>query len=186
MQPTWTVLVVAFLGVAGTLGAAIFTQVWSTRREDRRWRQEQAAEEQRWQRERQEREEQWQREDQLRGRQQRQEAYTGFLLAVANWASATYTVVVDRPEGAGQLTSAELARLSGLVEQAEASCVPVRLQGSREGGDASDEVCRLMLAFVKALDGRPVDGELVERALASLSRASELVVDRARADLGIA
>jgi hypothetical protein len=186
MQPTWTVLAVAFLGVAGTLGAAVFTQVWSTRREDRRWRQEQAAEEQRWHRERKEREEQWQREDHLRARQQRQEAYTGFLLAVANWASATYTVVIDRPDSAGQLTPAELARLTGLAEQAEASCVPVRLQGSGEVADASDEVCRIMLALVKALDGRPVDREVVERTLTSFRRASELAVDRARADLGTA
>jgi hypothetical protein len=185
MQPTSTVLMVAFLGVAGTLGAAIFTQVWSTRREDRRWRQEQELDERRWQREREDRREQRQREDQLRMKQQRQEVYVGFLLAVAKWASATYTVVVDRSEGAGELTSDELSRLTGLVELAEASCVPLRLHGSREVADASDELCQVMLAFVKALAGRPVDGELVERMLVTFRRASGLALDRSRADLGI-
>jgi len=186
MQPTWTVLMVAFLGVAGTLGAAVFTQVWSSRREDRRWRQERAAEEQRWQRERDDRRQQWEREDSLRMRQQRLEAYTGFLLAVAAWASATYTVVVDRPDSARELAPEEHGRLSGLLEQAEAACVPLRLHGSREAAEASEEVCRIMLAFVKALDGRPVDDRVVDRTLVSFRRASELVLDRTRADLGIA
>src|SRR3954454_18081925 len=98
MQPTWTVLAVAFLGVAGTLSAAVFTQIWGARREDRRWRQEKLADSQRWERQKQERREQWQREDQLLAAQQRQEAYTGFLLAVAKWASAAYSVVVERGE----------------------------------------------------------------------------------------
>ncbi|MEU7901591.1 hypothetical protein [Actinoplanes sp. NPDC049118] len=185
MQPTWTVLLVAFLGVAGTLGATIFTQMWSARREDRRWRQEKEADERRWRREREDRSEQWQREDRLRTRQQRQEVYTGFLLAVATWASATYTVVVDRPESAGQLTSEELARLADLAEQAETSCVPLRLQGSPEVADASEEVCRIMLTFIKAIDGRSVDDQPVERTLETFRHATGLMLDRTRADLGI-
>jgi hypothetical protein len=184
MQPPWTVLLVAFLGVAGTLGAAIFTQVWSTRREDRRWGQEKEADERRWQRERDGRREQWQREDRLREKQQRQEAYTGFFLAVARWASAAYTMVVDRPETAGPLTVGELVRLTELVELAEGSCVPLRLHGSREVAYACEEVCRVMLAFVKGLDG-PVDGRLVDQALVDFRRASELALDRTRADLGL-
>src|SRR3954471_11393191 len=147
MQPTWTVLVVAFLGVAGTLGAAIFTQAWSARREDRRWRQEKEADERRWQRERQDRAEQWRREDQLRAKQERQQVYVDFLQAVAKWASTASTMVVDRPDNAGPLTVDDLAQLRMLVEQADASCVPLRLQGSPEVSDASEEVCRVMLGF---------------------------------------
>jgi aconitase B len=53
--------------------------------------------------------------------------YVEFLRAVAKWASVTNTLVVDRPDTAGPLTSDELERLAQLVEQADASCVPLRL-----------------------------------------------------------
>ena len=185
MQPTWTVLVVAFLGVAGTLGAAIFTQIWSTRREDRRWRQEKDADERRWQRERHDRREQWQREDELRARQQRQQVYVDFLQAVAKWASATSTMVVDRPANAGPLTPDDLAQLNALVEQADASCVPLRLQASPEVTEASEQVCRVMLGFTKALEDQPVDAEVMRRTLATFRTASSLALERTRIDLGI-
>jgi hypothetical protein len=184
MQPTWTVLAVAFLGVAGTLGAAVFTQVWSARREDRRWRQEQAAERQRWERQQGERREQWQREDHLREAQQRQEAYTQLFLAVAKWASAAYTVIVDRGEQAGPLTADDLSRLGALAEQAEAACVPLRLHGSEGVSVAADEVCRVMMSVVRALADGPMDSEQIDQALLDFQRTSELALARARADLG--
>src|SRR3954470_11557859 len=140
MQPTWTVLAVAFAGVAGTLGAAVFTQIWSARREDRRWRQEQRAEGQRWERQQQERRDQWRREDELRRVQQRKEAYTGFLLAVASWASAAYPLMLDRGEQSGVPATEDLTRLSALVDQAEATRVPLRLHGSDEMSAASEEL----------------------------------------------
>lgn len=185
MQPTWTVLLVALLGVAGTLGAAIFTQAWSTRREHRRWCQEREADERRWQREREERREQWQREDDLRAHQRRREVYVEFLRAVAKWASVTNTLVVDRPDTAGPLTSDELERLAQLVEQADASCVPLRLQATPEVSEASEEVCRVMLGFVQALEEQPVDPELVQRTLVTFRAASSRALDCTRADLGI-
>jgi hypothetical protein len=185
MQPTWTVLAVAFLGVAGTLGAAVFTQMWSTRREERRWRQEQLADRQRWERQQQERRDQWQREDQLRAAQDRQEAYTQFLLAVAKWASAADAVVVARGERASTPTTEELARLGTLVEQAEASCVPLRLHGSDQVSVASDEVCRVMLSVVRVLADGSVDSQRIDQALVDFRRTSELALARARTDLGI-
>jgi hypothetical protein len=185
MQPTWTVLVVAFLGVAGTLGAAIFTQFWSARREDRRWRQEQLADDQRWQRQQQERRELWQREDQLRLAQQRQDAYAEFLLAVAKWASAANSVVLDRREHARTPTDEELSRLAVLVEHAEAACVPVRLHGSQVAADASDEVCRVMLSSVRVITEKPLDSDMLDQALAEFRRTSEEALTRVRTDLGI-
>jgi len=185
MQPTWTVLLVALLGVAGTLGAAIFTQVWSTRREDRRWRQEREVDERRWQRERDDRREQWQREDDLRTQQQRREVYVDFLRSVAKWASVTNTLVVARPDSAGPLAPEELDRLAELVEQADAFCVPLRLHGSPETSDASEEVCRIMHGFVKTLEEQPVDRELVQRTLVTFRIASSRALDRTRTDLRI-
>ncbi len=185
MQPTWTVLVVAFLGVAGTLGAAVFTQIWSARREDRRWRQEQRADDQRWQRQQQERRELWQREDHLRADQQRQDAYAQFLLAVAKWASAANSVLVDRPEQTRTPGEEELARLAVLVEQAEAACVPLRVHGSEEVAEASDEVCRVMLSSMRTLTESPQDPSALDQTLADFRRTSELALARVRADLGI-
>jgi hypothetical protein len=185
MQPTWTVLAVAFLGVAGTLFAAVFTQIWGARQEDQRWRQQQLADSQRWERQQQERREQWQREDQLRAAQQRQEAYTQFLMAVAKWASAAYSIVVERRERASAPTTEELSRLGTLVEQAEAACVPLRLHGSEEVSVASDEVCRVMLSAVRALADGSMDSEHVDQALLEFRRTSELALARARADIGI-
>jgi hypothetical protein len=185
MQPTWAVLAVAFLGVAGTLGAAIFTQVWGARREDRRWRQEQAAEDQRWQRARQERREQWQHEDQLRAGQQRREAYAQFLLAVTKWTSVAYTLAAEHAETLTAFSAEELARLSALIEQAEAACPPLRLYGSVEASDASDEVCRVMISFVRALAEGPMNSDLVAQAVLAFRRTSDAALHHARVDLGL-
>jgi hypothetical protein len=185
MQPAWAVLAVAFLGVAGTLGAAIFTQVWGARREDRRWRQEKAAEDQRWQRARQERQEQWRREDQLRAGEERREAYAQFLLAVTKWGSAAYTLAAEHAETQTALSAEELIRLSALIEQAEAACPPLRLYGSVEASDASDEVCRGMISFVHALAEGPMSSDLVAQAILTFRRTSDTALHLARVDLGL-
>jgi Flp pilus assembly protein TadB len=186
MQPTWTVLAVAFVGVAGTLGAAVFTQIWSARREDRRWRQEQAAEGQRWERQQQERRDQWKRDDQLRRVAQRQEAHTQFLLAVASWASAAYALIVAGGEPPRALDSEDLSRLGALVEQAEAARVPLRLHGSEEVSATSEEVCRVMTSAVRAFADGSLTGEQVDQVLLDFRRTSQAALAQARADLDIA
>lgn len=186
MQPTWTVLAVAVVGVAGTLGAAVFTQIFSVRREDRRWRQEQTAEAQRWERQQQERRDQWQREDQLRRVAQRQEAYTAFLLAVASWASAAYLLILDRGEQPRVPTAEDLTRLSALLDQAEATRVPLRLHGSEEMSTASEELCGVMMAAVRAFADGAMTGEHVDRVLLDFRRTSQTALAQARVDLDIA
>jgi len=186
MQPSWTVLAVAFVGVAGTLGAAVFTQVWGARREDRRWRQEQAAEGQRWERQQQERRDQWRREDQLRRVQQRQEAYTEFLLAVAAWASAAYPLILDGGAQPSGPAAEDLTRLGALVDQAEATRVPLRLHGSEEMSAASEELCGVMMAAVRAFADGAMTGEHVDRVLLDFRRTSQAALAHARADLDIA
>lgn len=185
MQPTWTVLAVAFVGVAGTLGAAVFTQVWSARREDRRWRQEQAAERIRWERQQQERADLWRREDQLRRLGQRQEAYTQFLLAVAAWASAAYALITDGGDRPRVPAGEDLSRLSVLVDQAEAARVPLRLHGSAEEAAASEELCRVMMSAVREFGGGALTGERVEQVLLDFRRVSQAALAQARADLDL-
>lgn len=184
MQPTWTVLAVAFVGVAGTLGAAVFTQIWSARREDRRWRQEQAAESRRWERQQEERRDQWRREDELRWVAQRQEAYTQFLLAVAAWASAAYALILDGDQP-GVPGSDRLARLSALVDQAEAARVSLRLHGSDEVSATSEEVCRVMTSVVRGFADGTMTGERVDQVLRDFRGASQAVLAGARADLDL-
>jgi hypothetical protein len=183
MQPTWTVLAVAFLGVAGTLGAAAFTQIWGAGREDRRWRQEQEADSRRWERQQQERRELWQRDDQLRRAAQRQEVYTQFLLAVASWASAVYALIVDGGDQPRAPGPEDLSRMGALVDQAEAARVPLRLHGSEDVSAASEEVCAVMMSAVRDLADGSMTSEHVDRVLEDFRRTSQAVLAQARADL---
>jgi hypothetical protein len=66
--PTWIPLVVAVVGVLGTLAAAVFAQVWQTRREAERWERERKRER-----------EIWMREDATRYFDQEREAHMAFL-----------------------------------------------------------------------------------------------------------
>jgi hypothetical protein len=185
MQPTWTVIAVALVGVAGTLGAAVFTQIWSARREDRRWRQEQGAEGTRWEREQQVRRDLWRREDQLRRVAQRQEAYTRFLSAVAAWAQAAYPLIVDGGDHSRVVAPTDVARLSGLVDQAEAARVPLRLHGSEQVSGASEEVCQVMMSAVRAFADGALTGERVEQVLRDFRRTSQAALAQARIDLDL-
>ncbi|WP_433292749.1 hypothetical protein ACQP2F_28820 [Actinoplanes sp. CA-030573] len=83
-------LVIAILGIVGTLTAAFVTQWLSARRDDKQWqRQKQLQDERfdrerdeeaaRWERERRERQEQWKREDSARLHQARLGAYETLL-----------------------------------------------------------------------------------------------------------
>jgi hypothetical protein len=97
-------LLVAILGIAGTLTAAFVTQLLTSRRDDKqwkrqkqlqderfdrerereeaRWQREREQEETRWERERRERREQWEREDAARLHQDRMTVYSKLILSV--------------------------------------------------------------------------------------------------------
>jgi hypothetical protein len=81
--PLWVPILVAGLGVCGTLGGAIagvlVNQRRSDRREDARWQREQEAEEAR-----------WMREDALRTFEHRREAYMDFYESVRELALTAY------------------------------------------------------------------------------------------------
>lgn len=65
---TWIPLVVALVGVLGTLAAAVFAQIWQARREAERWKRERKRER-----------EIWAREDAKRYFDQEREAHMAFL-----------------------------------------------------------------------------------------------------------
>ena len=81
--PLWVPILVAGLGVCGTLGGAIAGVVISQRRADRR-------EDARGQREQEREEARWMREDALRTFEHRREAYIGFYEAVRELAYIAY------------------------------------------------------------------------------------------------
>ena len=84
------VVVVAGLGVAGTLGGTFFTRRWADRREDQRWGRDREAEEMRWHREQENRHRQWQREDSARWLNERRAIYADYLLSISVWTSALW------------------------------------------------------------------------------------------------
>jgi hypothetical protein len=86
--PLWVPLAVAVTGVLGTLSAAVFTQIWAARREDKRWIRDREVEEERWQREKVERREQWRREDRARWLAERRNIYAEYLLGLDTWGVA--------------------------------------------------------------------------------------------------
>ncbi|MEH0930052.1 hypothetical protein [Micromonospora sp. CPCC 205558] len=152
MDEIWPVLLVAVLGVAGTLGAAISTQFLTTRREDRRWNLEREREQERWERERQDRAAQWQRDDELRHRESREETYKQFMQTIWNWGrrAADIRQMIEAGEGhlfivdTDELYDASVRAVGIMAELELSASVPVR--------DSARECCDLMSRFVSEVD----------------------------------
>lgn len=108
--PLWVPLVVAGIGVAGTLTAGVagglITQRWSDRRESNAWARERERER-----------EHWSREDEARTFEHRRQAYVDFYEAVKALARTAYdhgygfTEEAELPEGWQADAFAKLARL---------------------------------------------------------------------------
>jgi hypothetical protein len=93
--PLWVPLVVAGLGVLGTLAGGIVGSVLTQRRADRR-------EDKAWGREREREQERWAREDEARTFEHRRQAYLDFYVAVKALARKAYN------HGYGLIDEAEL------------------------------------------------------------------------------
>jgi hypothetical protein len=127
--PLWVPLIVAGIGVAGTLTAGIagglITQRWSDRREASAWG-----------RERQREHERWAREDEARTFEHRREAYMECYLAVKALASKAYdhgygfTDGPELPEGWQDDAAAKLRRLEFYADR------PVAAAASKAYGAA--------------------------------------------------
>ncbi|MEU7800583.1 hypothetical protein AB0B10_15050 [Micromonospora arborensis] len=151
MTSVWPVLVVAALGVISTLGAALSTQILTTRRDERRWVLEREREQERWLREREDRAAQWQREDELRHRESREEMYARFMRALWNWGRQavlyrkTIEAKQERPNTSA-LVKAHDEAVEIMAELELAASDPVR--------DAARDCCSAMFSFcIKVADG---------------------------------
>ncbi|GIF44406.1 hypothetical protein [Actinoplanes xinjiangensis] len=78
-------LLIAVLGVIGSLIVAIVNHFATRNRERERWALEEKREAIRWERERQERREQWEREDAARWNHERRDSYSNLLGLLANY-----------------------------------------------------------------------------------------------------
>ncbi|MGW5559379.1 hypothetical protein ACWER9_19420 [Micromonospora sp. NPDC003944] len=148
MDQIWPVLLVAVLGVTGTLGAAISTQFLTTRREDRRWNLERQREQERWERERQDRAAQWQREDELRHRESREETYKQFMQTIWNWGRRAADIRQMIEAGEGHLFIIDTDELYDASVRAVGIMAELELSASAPVRDSARECCDLMSRFV--------------------------------------
>lgn len=118
--PLWVPLIVAGIGVAGTLTAGIAGGLITQRRADRR-------EADAWARERQRERDRWSREDEARTFEQRREAFVEFYVAVKELARTAYNHafgLIDEeelPEGWQDDAAEKLHRLEFYADRPVAS-----------------------------------------------------------------
>lgn len=133
--PMWIPLVVAVVGVLGTLGASVFVQAWQTRRERERWERERNRER-----------DIWAREDARRYFDQEREAHMAFLrewqqIHITLWPYAKGEK--QRDGGAGDPLAALHPRFLEVVvfgtpaakALADKCMATLRKWGESEGGD---------------------------------------------------
>jgi hypothetical protein len=100
---TYLPLIIAAIGILGTLAAAVVTQILSSRRDNKQWlRQKQLQDERfdrereqealRWERERQERAAQWHREDAARLHEQLLNSYSGLYSRISEMLESARSV----------------------------------------------------------------------------------------------
>ncbi|WP_433342345.1 hypothetical protein [Micromonospora sp. CA-111912] len=153
MNQSWPVLLVAVLGVIGTLGAAISTQVLTTRREDRRWNLEREREQARWERERVDRAVQWQREDDARHHESREETYKRFMQVLWTWGREAASIRSIIEPGHGHLFILDTDKLYQDGVEAVDIVAELELAASASVRDSARECCEIMSCFVIELDG---------------------------------
>lgn len=103
MTAAWTPVLAASVAVIGTLAAAIFSQVWSARREDRRRADE-----------RSDKADVYEREDQLRLHEERRMAYLKYLKALHDASEALRDLALPGRTQNERRAAAKVLRESGL------------------------------------------------------------------------
>ncbi|MFF0372694.1 hypothetical protein [Micromonospora sp. NPDC005087] len=135
--PAWVVLLVAALGVVGTLAAAVITQVLSGRREARQWERQRDHERERWGRERDERREQWEREDHARWHQERLPLYTELLQRIEEWDHVVNQVLPRLDPGPAVVSEEDQRRLSEALAAVAVADRKLGLFASKETDEAA-------------------------------------------------
>jgi hypothetical protein len=134
--PLWVPLVVAIVGVLGTLAAAVFSQIWSRRLDEHRWKREREAEELRWKREQDERAAQWEREDRARWIADRRDNYAAALAAYDALANAVYRTSAEVSHRKRRATKDAIHELSALHNEWERKGDSLRLIAPKRVMDA--------------------------------------------------
>jgi hypothetical protein len=116
--PLWVPLVVAAVGVLGTLFAAVFTQVWQSRREEERARS------------------QAQREDSQRWFEARRAVYTEVLRALRPWQVWARTLRYSAGKVPRELLDPELPEATTFTRDIELLMAEVDLLGTTTVADA--------------------------------------------------
>lgn len=179
-------LVVAVVGVLGTLSAALFTQLWAARRENERWVRELAAEEKRWRREQEERRQQWQREDRARWLEVRRTIYVEFLLGLQTWSTAVSKAAGEMRKD-GDIADDTTALLEDLEQKYDRVYQTLRVIAPKE---IIEWAAGLMLDYgFKTYDltsGRlPPDGQKGLEDDARIRKYQEGLLEGIREDLGL-
>ncbi|MEV0153173.1 hypothetical protein AB0H57_05445 [Micromonospora sp. NPDC050686] len=187
--PAWAVLVVAALGVLGTLAAAVITQILSGRREARQWERQRAHEQTRWERERDERREQWEREDHSRWHQERLAAYTELLQRIEDWDMAVLHVLHPVQPGPAALSPDERKSVGEALAAITRADTKARFFASEDTIKAAREYFLQAATCYARLDGGGLDDperlKPMRLAMRKLDDKKRTLLEQTRRDLGI-
>jgi hypothetical protein len=176
--PMWVPLAMAAVGVVGVIFAFVFTQVWSRRREDERWRLERAAVQERWEQERQLRSERWLREDKARWLKDRRQAYAALLRAEDAWSSRLTELRRSRAAGGGATGPDTIAHIQRLETEYTDQLNLIQLMAPVAIGKAAEDIwAELYVVQLKLLAG--------ESAIAPPAGALSDLTHAMRRDLGV-
>lgn len=126
-------LVVAIVGIVGTLLAAVITQWLTGRRENRNWSRDQKQEALRWEREREERKEQWEREDAARWHENRMKTYSSFLSRMRDFLyHASLATPGSSPDDNFSLNLEDAAGMTGACDSIRAELASIELLAPME------------------------------------------------------
>lgn len=185
----WAVLVVAALGVVGTLAASVIAQILSGRREARQWERQREHERERWDRERDERREQWEREDHSRWHQERLALYTELLQRIEEWDDVVNQVLPITGPGPATVPEEDQHRLSAALGAVGVADRKLGLFASKDTEHAASRFfvdamfCLALLCNGELDDPEPL--KKVRFALRALKDRESDLVTLIRRDLGM-
>lgn len=185
MTSIWPVLVVAALGVVGTLGAAISTQVLTTRRDARRWQEQRQDEERRWERERKDRLELWRREDELRHLEARKDVYIDFMKALWSWGRLAAVVRSGIEAGAKSDLKKNHGELTDRGVQVVELLAILELAASPDVREPARRSCELISSFSLALLSVPVPKQEILQIHDTYKAMARKTLEAMRADRGL-
>jgi hypothetical protein len=180
--PLWVVLLVAFLGVVGTVTAALLTQIYQARQEARRAEREDKRDGVRWDRERQRESLLWGREDEGRFWDHRRTAYIDYLAAHQDLriaGSSRHVAIAAGVEPAGDWIDMDS------VEAASSAQEALLLFGSREARDQAILVWDKMVNYLTVVNDVPHSEADAQQALDTYMQALSTLRATCRKDLRV-